>query len=70
MSMRVVKVRPQTKCLDISGLTPRVQRIITLVLRDAELINACDSGSVEYHFTRLDAGESVKPKITLHPGTK
>ena len=69
MSMRVIKVRKTADCLDISALTPRVQRIITLVLRDAELINACDSGSVEYHFTRLDVGERVRPKITLHPGT-
>jgi hypothetical protein len=67
MSMRVVKVRKAAHCVDISGLTPRVQRIITLVLRDAELINACESGSVEYHFTRLDTGETVRPKITLHP---
>jgi len=70
MSMRVVKVRRAAHCVDLSDLTPRVQRIITLVLRDAELINACDSGSVEYHFTRLEQRETVMPKITLHPGTK
>jgi len=70
MSMRVIKVRTSASCVDLSGLTPRVQRIISLVLRDAELINACESGSVEYHFTRLEAGETVRPKITLHPGTK
>ena len=67
MRMRVVTLHTGSTCLDLADLAPRVQRIIALVVRDADLLCSVDNGSVEYHFTRTPQRESVKPKITLHP---
>jgi hypothetical protein len=65
--MKVIKLTTQVHCVDMTALAPRVQSMISLILRDAELINACDQGSLEFHFARHGTRESVRPRITLCP---
>lgn len=51
----------------LAELPPRMQRIIGLLLRDAQFICAFDTGSVEYHWHRCGERDEIRPKFILNP---
>lgn len=62
---RLMYAEPQPDILQLANLPRRIQRIIALLVRDAQVISACDIGSVEYHWHKQNQHESIKPKLVL-----
>lgn len=66
MTIRIVDLHSERRCVDLGDLQPRIARIITIVLRDAEMINASPAGSLTFNFSRGQRGESIKSSLTMH----